>query len=326
MLSGLCAAALAVHLVLPRAVAQEEGLTEEEASAQYVANLRRMLENRVLPDLTRGILEISASRPPALTIDVTSDASPYSIGSEVASDGSLIVRLSVGYMTLHDAALDAVALSSVLDNPQALNRYLMYQLGLAHEKHRRRAQGGTLRHAKTFAEFVRLKPQVAQRIVAERAWRLARDRIEVESMGWVVAHLLVRADPQVAGAARHAPGVGAAHLVAASGWFPVLPVATALGIAAIERSSVAPFEEHAVLCDAASLMNAGLSATGTGTQARAKVRDATAPSRLMDIRAQIVRMRRSGRCAADAVTVMVAPSPSRAMQWPAPTQSPPPLM
>lgn len=326
LLRGLCAAALAVHLVLPRAVAQEEGLTEEEASAQYVSNLRRLLEHRVLPDLTRGILEISASRPPALTVDVTSDASPYSIGSDVASDGSLIVRLSVGYLTLHDAALDAVALPSVLDNPQALNRYLMYQLGLARENRRRGTQGGTSRRAKTFAEFIGLNSQVARRIVTERAWRLSRDRIEVESVGWVVAHLLVRADPQIAGTARGASGAGAARLAAASGWFPVPPIATALGIAAIERSSVAPFEEHAVLCDAASLMAAGLSAMSASTQARATEPDATASSRLTDIHAQIVRLRRHGRCAADAVTVMVAPSPSRALPWSAPIQNPPPLM
>lgn len=287
LIAGLCAAALAANFAARDAAAQAAQVAEGDAAAQYVANLRRLLETRVLPDLKRGILQISSSRPPALTLDMTDDPSPYNVESRVAPDGSLNVRLSLGYVTLHDAALDAVALSAVLNNPRDLNRYLLYQLRLAHENHRRRAQGVSAHHARTFAELIGVEPEVTQRIFAQREWRLSRDRVQVDSLGWAVAHLLVRADPKLAGTVPLPRGAGAAHLAAASGWFPVPPVSTALGIATIERSPATPFDERAVLCDAADLMDAGISATRTVPTGRTDERNANLHDRVTKIRAQI---------------------------------------
>lgn len=296
----------------PRAaVAQDAPLSQAEAAAQYVANLRRLLETRVLPDLQRGILETASSRPPALTLDMTDDPSPYNVESNVTPDGSLSVRLSLGYVTLHDAALDAVALSAVLNNPRDLNRYLLYQLRLAHENHRRRAQGAGAHRAKTFADFIGLEPQITQRIFAQREWRLSRDRVQVDSLGWTVAHLLVRADPKLAGSAPLPRGAGAARLAAASGWFPVPPVATALEMAVIARSPAALFDARAALCDAAGLMDAGISAIRSSSSGR----DAGAQSRIAEIRAQTDRMRRDGQCASGAVTVRMVPTGGRCLEF-----------
>lgn len=312
LLAGFCGAALAAHFAPRDATAQTARVAEGEAAAQYVTNLRRLLETRVLPDLKRGILEISASRPPALTLDMTDDPSPYNIGSKVAPDGSLTVRLSIGYVTLHDAALDAVALSAVLNKPRDLNRYLFYQLRLAHENHWRRAQGTSAGRASTFAEFIALEPEDTQRILARHAWRLSRDRVQVDSLGWTVAHLLVQADPRLAGTAPLPSGGGAARLAAAAGWFPVPPFSTALGLAAIERSPLVPLDERAALCRAADLMDAGISTLYARPSGRTDGRDANERSRAANIRAQIARMRRDGRCASGAITAFVAPAAGHA--------------
>src|SRR5687767_4272034 len=76
-----------------------------------------------------------------LTIEVTEDPSPYDIGARIDADGALIARLSIGYLTMHDAALDAVTLSDALQRPRELRPYLMYQLQLAHDNQQRRARG-----------------------------------------------------------------------------------------------------------------------------------------------------------------------------------------
>lgn len=236
------------------------------------------------------------------------DASAYSIDSHVAPDGSLTVRLSIGYVTLHDAALDAVALSAALNRPQDLDRYLQYQLRLARENHRRRMQRASAQHAMTFPEFIRLDARVAQQIYAQRAWRRSRDHVQVDSLGWTVAHLLVRADPKLAGTAPLPVGAGEARLAAAAGWFPVPPFATALGMAAIERPPAVPLDERAAICSAADLMEAGISILNT----RPEGRDGNEHNRIADIRAQIARMRRHGRCVSGAVTAFVAPTAGHA--------------
>lgn len=303
LVNGLCVAPV-------EAIAQQAPETEEEAATQYATNLKRLLEERIVPALTHGIVEISSSRPKTLTIDVTDDPSPYNVGANLASDGALRVRLSIGYTTMHDAALDAVALSAVLGSPSALRRYLVYQLRLAHQNYWRRAKGSRPRPARTFAEFVRLDPNVTQRIFAQPEWRAARDRVQVDSLGWVIAHLLVRANPKLAGdlsssALRN--GIGAARLAAASGWFPVPPMATALDVAAIERSPGAPFDEHAVLCRAADLMDAGVAVLRTSTDSRGHQGDFDA-ARLAEIREQIAKMRQDGQCASG-TTVEIAVRP-----------------
>ena len=288
--------------------------TKEEAAARYVTNLRRLLETEIVPSIKGGILNTAASRPPALTVEVTNDPSSYSVGAKVGPDGSLIVRLSIGYLTMHDAALDAVALSAVLQRPSDLRRYLMYQLRLANENDRRRARGLRTQHAVTFAEFVGLDPGVALGVFAQPQQRLSRNRVQVESLGWVVAYLLVRADPKLAGFSSSTAaldGAGAARLARASGWFPVPPVATALGIAAIERSAGAAFDERALLCRAARLIEAGVVGMSTDTKGGSEAdRDAGLKRRVAEIRAQIAGMRRDGRCAPDGTVLAVSTVPS----------------
>lgn len=78
----------------PEGAPAQAEVTEEEAGAHYVSNLRRALETHLLPALRAGIMRVATSKPPSLTIDVTDDPSPYHIGARVAPDGSLSVRLS----------------------------------------------------------------------------------------------------------------------------------------------------------------------------------------------------------------------------------------
>lgn len=287
----------------PHDVSATADLPEEQAAAQrYVDHLRVFLETRIIPGIRRGILSTATSRPPALTVEVTDDPSPYNLGTKVDPNGSLNVRLSIGYVTMHDAALDAVALSGVLQRPQALRRYIMYQLQLARENHGLRVRGARPRHAMTFAEFVGLDPGIARAIFAQPEWQRSRDRVQADSLGWAVAYLLVQADPRLAGSSSlqtARDGVGVARLAAASGWFPVPPVASALGIAAIERSTAAAFDERALLCRAARLMQSGVAVLHTDTPWRSQLkRDVSVQNRVAEIRAQIASMRRDGSCAA----------------------------
>lgn len=276
--------------------------TEEEAAERYVSNLRRLLETRVIPDLRRGIVSVAHSKPTSLAVDVTDDPSFYAIGAKRNADGSVSVRLSLGYLAVHDAALDAVALSDVLDRPDDLRRYLVYQLQLAHENQSRRSRGEGTQRAMTFGEFVGLSAKETQAIFARPDWRAARDAVESESLIWVLSHLLARADPGLAGmtssqAARN--GDGAARLVAATGWFPVPPVATALGMAEVERSPALRFKGRVLLCRAARLMAAGVVGFRDSASWQSKLNvDPELKERLDHIETQIAGMRRTGRCGA----------------------------
>ena len=88
-------------------------------------------------------------------------------------------------------------------------------------------------------------------------------------------------------------------MAAASGWFPVPPVATALGIAEIERSGTA-FDERALLCRAAQLVEAGVVHVSTNTpEGLGPEHDDVLQKRIAEIRAQIANMRRDGACAPD---------------------------
>lgn len=306
LLSGLLGSSMAADVAPRDPVAKDAQPTEEEAAAQYVANLKRLLETSVVPNIKRGILNTAASRPHALTVEVTNDPSPYNVGAKVDLDGSLTVRLSLGYLTMHDAALDAVALSGVLQRPRELRRYLIYQLHLAHENYWRRTRGARAEHAMTFAEFVGLDLKVTQAIYAQPQWLTSRNRVQADSLGWTVAYLLVRADSKLAGMSpgqTARDGAGAARLAIASDWFPVPPVATALGIAAIEHSAAAAFDERALLCRAAGLMEAGVAGMRANTQWRSQVQqDANLQRRVGEIWSQIATMQRDGGCASgDAV-------------------------
>lgn len=293
---GLSGSSMAADITASSGIIEVAQASEEDAAEAYLARLRQTLEMHIVPRLKQGIVDIAASRPSALTVGVTNGASPYSVGANIEHDGSLTVQLSIGYTTMHDAALDAVALSAVLGRPRDLHRYLLYQLQLAHENHTRRGRGVRAQRAMSFAAFIGLDPKITQRIFAQPDWRKSRERVQAESLGWVLSFLLVRADPKLAGLSSGTArdGEGAARLAAASGWFPVPPVATALGIAAIERPRAPSFDERVVLCRAGRLMEAGVAALERDAQPK---QDAASRRRMAEIRAPISTMQRDGGCA-----------------------------
>jgi hypothetical protein len=273
---------------------------EQAAAEQYVANLHALLEERVVRALRRAIVETAASRPSSLSVEVTEDPSPYNVGAKLDADGSLKVRLTLGYTTMHDAALDAVMLSAPLHQSQALRPYLVYQLLTARENYARRARGEPARRAKTFAEFAGLDRDVIRPVYARREWRAERDRVEVESLGWIVAYLLARADPKLGGSLSFPtspPGRAAARLAAASDWFPVPPFATAFQWADVVRSPVRAWDGGALLCRAALFMESGVAAFKVDGRWQARLQqDESLQSRLAKIRSDIIEMRRDARC------------------------------
>jgi hypothetical protein len=273
---------------------------EQAGPEQYVANLRALLENRIVPALRRAIVETAVSRPPSLTVEVTEDPSPYDVGAKLDADGSLKVRLTLGYTTMHDAALDAVMLSAPLHRSLALRPYLIYQLLTARENYAHRARGEPTRHAMTFAEFAGLDPDVIRSVYAKREWRISRDHIEVESLGWIVAYLLVRADPKLGGTLSFPTspeGAAAARLAAASDWFPVPPFATAFQLADVVRSPERNWDGRALLCRAALFMESGVTAFKVNARWRARLQqDEPLQRRLATIRSDIAEMRRDGGC------------------------------
>jgi hypothetical protein len=281
-------------------VATAEVPEEQAAAERYVVQLRTLLETSIVPGLRRGILLVAATRPPKLTVEVSDDPSPYNVGAEFNVDGTFTVRLSLGYMTMHDAALDAVALSAVLRNPGSLRRYLIYQLQVARENYWHRAVGATPRHAMTFAEYIGLDRLAVQAIYSRGDWRESRNRVEAESLGWAIAYLLVRADSRLGGAlplASDQPGTATARLAAASGWFPVPPFATALHLAEVTRGPAEALDERALLCRATLLMENGIAGLNADANWRERLeRDAVLQGRVTEIRTQIAAVRHDSEC------------------------------
>ena len=276
-------------------------VSEQQAAAdRYVAQLRALLATWIVPGLRRGILRTAGSRPPALTVEVTDDPAPYSVGVKIDADGSLTVRLSLGYMTMHDAALDAVALSAVMRRPRGLREYLFYQLQVARENYRRRAGDEVPRHAMVFAEYVSLDPDEMQPMYARRDWRGSRARVEVESLGWAIAYLLIRADARLGGTpplSLPQDGRAAANLAASSGWFPVPPFATALQLAEITRGPAAAWDERALLCRTALLIEDGVAGLHADATWHERIgQDAVLQGRVAEISSQIAALRHDGAC------------------------------
>lgn len=288
---------------VPSAIASDE----QSAAERYVANLRALLTTRIVPAVRRGIVAKATSRPPALTVEVIDDPSPYNLAVKTAPDGSLSVRLSIGYLTLHDAALDAVVLSAVLQRPQQLHEYLRYQWLLARQNEESRARHARARRAMTFAEFIGLGDEFMEAVYAQADWRHSRQSVEADSLGWTIAYLLVRADPMLAGVTSQpiaGYGPAAARLAAASGWFPVPPFATALGLAEIFGSATAAPENVAMLCSVAQLMEDGIGALHADAQWSSLLReDAGLQRRIAETWLQIARMRHDAGCASAFVAV-----------------------
>lgn len=273
---------------------------QKAAAERYIAHLHTLLATWIVPGLRRGILHTAASRPPALKVEVMDDDAPYNVGVKIDAGGSITVRLSLGYLTTHDAALDAVGLSAVLGRPRDLRQYLLYQLQVARANYWYRAEGEDPRHAMTFAEYVRLDPEMVRATFARRDWRGSRARVEVESLGWAIAYLLIRADARLGGTPSFSlseDSRAAARLAAASGWFPVPPFATALQLADIARGPAAAWDELALLCRTALLLEGGVAGLHEDSTWSERVRhDAALQRRVAEILSQISALRRDGAC------------------------------
>ena len=273
---------------------------EQVAAEHYMASLRDLFGSQIVPAVRHGILSISASRPPNLTIAMTDDPSPYRIVAAADANGSLTVKLSLGYAVLHDAALDAVVVAEVLGRPNDLQRYLIFQLRMAQINDGLRAKRRPIKKVPTFAQFARIAPETARAIYAEKQSQRKRSQAQVRSLGWVVSYLLTEADPKLAGSlplppSRHAEAAG--RLAAASGWFPIPPFATALHMAAIDSPRHVPQTLATLLCRAAILMEGGIA--GLHTERKWQQRweqNADLQRGVTEIETQIAAMRRDGGC------------------------------
>jgi hypothetical protein len=259
-----------------------------------------LLARQIVPALRRGILKAATSRPPSLVIEVMDDPSPYDIGAKRAADGALTVRLSVGYLTLHDAALDAVTMAGALNRPRDLQRYLLYQLAWAHASYRSGVPAESVSLPLSFDRFIGLDKQALEALFGQRGLRDARVQIEIESLGWTIAYLLTQADPQLVGRSESgidAGGRGAARLATSSGWFPVPPFATAFGVAALNQSAEDDWNLRASLCRAARLIEDGVDMMRVDSLWRARsMQNLELRRRVSEIEAQIDAMRRDGGC------------------------------
>lgn len=151
-----------------------------------------------------------------------------------------------------------------------------------------------------FAQFADIDSNVARSLFAQATIRRRRDQVEVNSPGWVVAYLLVKLDVQLTRLSPSAvicDGRAAAILAAASGWFPVLPVATAAGLAEVEPSTPGRASKQSSLCRAASLMEAGVETLRASAPSRSRLQHGPVLQRqLAAIQSDVARMRHDGNC------------------------------
>lgn len=300
LLAVCCQGRLTMAAVPPpsTALGQDSQVTAEEAGRRYLSNKQQLFEAKLVPSLERGMLSISTARPPTLSVWVTEDLSPYHISAKFGANGALIVRLSLGYLTMHDAALDAVAIAGPSKNSKALRSYLRYQLELARSNDRRTAANEPRDRAKSFAEFARLEPKSVQALFDQPQWRAERDRAEMDSLGWTIAFLLVGLDSRNAGVPAAVPqSTAAARLAAASGFFPAPPFATAFQMADIIRPRGEKPDERVQVCRAADFMAAGGSAVAASREWQERLsQNAKLRDQVIRLDSEVKRMRRDGRC------------------------------
>lgn len=239
-------------------------------------------------------------------MEVTDDPSPYSVAARLDPDESLTVRLSVGYLRMHDAALDAASLARALRRPRALQAYLQYQIRWASENYAHGARRGSPLGAMSFAEFIGADAKTVEAVLDERKETIKRNRVRIESLGWVLAYFLTRTDPGLAGMSpspMNRAGEAAARLAAASGWSPVPPFPTAFELAAIEQRPTEQPDARALLCRAVVFIEAGLEMASKESRWRARLGEQPDPEeKFGELRAQIARMRRDGACVSNIVT------------------------
>ena len=279
--------------------AASDAADEGEAARRFVAHLDAVIAGSIVPGVRRGILAKSTARPPALRVEVTEDPSPYHVGASADPDGTLRVHLSLGYVTMHDAALDAVALSASFHRPAQLMSYLFYQLALARENERRQASGNSRYRAMSFAQFAHLDDKATAALFSQDSFKRERAQIEVSSLGWVVAYLLARLDPRLAGESPSVlvgDGHAASVLAASSGWFPVPPLATALGLAEVVPAA-SQSAAGSQICRAAALMEEGVQVLKSSQPWSTRMeRDSALQHEVVVIESDILSMRRDGDC------------------------------
>lgn len=259
----------------------------------YGRRLEQFLSSNVLPKLSKAVVASAETRPRGLRIELAYDASPYRSTASV-KDGELLVTLSLGYMLVHDAALDGAGISAVLKQPEIFERYLGYLISASRDRERRRPSDDGARRLATYAEFASLPPAVVSATFSDPQWHAQRRAAQEASLGWVIAHLLVSADPSLV-PGHEDPGTAAARLTAAAGWFPVPPLATALGWAEYRGGALRSGEKPDLWCSAEALMNQGLR-TARATSSWRPDDAPTAESRLAAVESQIARIRQRHRC------------------------------
>lgn len=306
-----CASIAALHalaasiLALPIGVHGTEKIetdklaqSREEAAQNYLSNTQRLLENQILPSIKRGILKVSTVHPPALGIVIIDDPSPFHIAAVADKQGAILVRISLGYLAMHDAALDAAGLAGVLHRQEDFRRYLRYQLTLARENEIRTKRGQRRVHTKAFGEFLNLEPDAVQAIYAQPQWRKDRQDIGADSLGWTVAYLLALHDPKLSGDSGDLPtSLSAAKLADASGMFPAPPFSTAYQLGEVTNPAPAEPSERRLLCRAADLLESGnavLKASGDWRSRAAA--DERLRIRIEKLGEDVSHMRRDARC------------------------------
>ena len=269
-----------------------------DAARDYLANAQRVLESQVVPKVKQGILALATTRPPSLGVFITEDPSPYHLAVTSDKGGAIVVKISLGYLAMHDAALDAIALSSTLNRSQELRKYLRYQLAIARENEALTKQGRARLRAKTFAEFLNLTQSVLQSIYSQPQWQRERQVVGADSLGWVVSYLLARHDRRLSGDSVAIPAsASAATLAGTAGFFPAPPFSTAYQLEEVTNPGQQSPPDRRLLCRAADFVDAGvLVLTSEQWQHRAAENEALR-IRIQKLRDDVARMRRDARCA-----------------------------
>jgi hypothetical protein len=270
-----------------------------DAARDFVVNAQRVLELQLMPKMKEGIVRLTTTHPSSLGIFITEDPSPYHLAVTADKRGAINVQISLGYLAMHDAALDAVALSSALNRPQELRKYLRYQLAMARKNEVLTKQGSARLRVKTFAQFMNLKQSVIQAIYSQPQWQRDRQVVGADSLGWVLSYLLVRHDRRLSGDSVAIPAsASAAKLAGAAGFFPAPPFSTAYQLEEVTNPGQQDPPDRQLLCRAADFLDAGVSLLKSEQAWQLRAADNEAlRTRIQKLREDVARMQRDARCA-----------------------------
>lgn len=295
LLAGSLCIASSVNAVAAQVPSQQDERSKAPALDvnKYGKQLEQFLSSEIVPKLSRAIVASAKTRPRSMQVQLVYDASPYR-SKAVVRDRQLLVTLTLGYVLAHDAALDGAGLSAMFNQPDVLERYLSYQISAARENERRRTSNGARERTATYAEFASLPPGVVRSTFSDTQWHAQRRAAQEASLGWVIAYLLVSADPSLA-APHDDPAVGAARLAAAAGWFPVPPLATALGWAEYSTGAPQTGDAREVWCRAVTPMDQGVETART-TSSSQGTSEPQAERQIAFVELQIAKIKQRNRC------------------------------